>query len=329
MTSFIELASANLLSPMVLFFVLGVVAALLRSSLSVPEAVAKALSIYLIMAIGLKGGHEVALAGISASLVYALLAGVILSFLLPLLAYGALRATTKLPAVDRASIAAHYGSISIVTFLAAVEVIRGLGYGAEGYMVAVAAVMEVPAILSGLWLAARSSGHSDATAGAVGVDRTLLREVMLNGSIVLLVGAFLIGAVIGDKGMSAVAPLIVDPFKGVLCIFLLDMGLVAGRGLRDGWRKITPAVLLFGLYMPLLGAGAGWLSGFALGLQTGGVALLMVLCASASYIAVPAAMRLALPDANPSISLTLALGLTFPFNLTIGIPIYIAAASLI
>lgn len=329
MGSFLELASANLLSPMVLFFALGLLAAVLRSGLSVPEAIAKALSLYLVMAIGLKGGAEVAEAGISPTLFGAIIAGMVLSFLLPFIANFLLQRSTKLSKTDIASIAAHYGSISIVTFLAAAEALRQMGYEAEGYMVAVAAAMEAPAIFSGLWLVARN-GAADPTSKKkrFAFDGMMLREVALNGSIVLLVGAFVIGIMIGKEGMHPIAPFIVDPFKGVLCLFLLDMGLVAGRGLRDGWRNMRPAVLAFGIYMPLVGASLGFTMGAFLGLATGGIVLFMVLGASASYIAVPAAMRLALPDANAAIPLTLSLGVTFPFNLILGIPIYIGIASI-
>lgn len=327
MGSFLDLAAANLMSPMVLFFALGLLAALVRSGLAVPEAIAKALSLYLIMAIGLKGGHEVAKAGISLTLFGALLAGIVLSFAIPLVAYVLLRKTTKLSHYDIASISAHYGSISIVTFLAGGEALRQLGYEAEGYMVAVAAAMEVPAIISGLWLAARSATESvEKAKSGPRFDPEMLREVALNGSIVLLVGAFLIGAVIGKNGMVAIKPFIVDPFKGVLCLFLLDMGLVAGRGLRQGWSQLRPAVLMFGLYMPVIGASLGLAAGWVLGVSVGGTALFMVLGASASYIAVPAAMRLALPNASAAIPLTLSLGVTFPFNLTLGIPLYIGLA---
>lgn len=327
MGSFLDLAATNLLSPMVLFFALGLFAAIARSGLAVPEAVAKALSLYLIMAIGLKGGHEVAKAGVSLTLFASLAAGMVLSFLLPAIAYFLLSRTTKLSQYDVASIAAHYGSISIVTFLAGGEALRQLGYEAEGYMVAVAAAMEAPAIVSGLWLAARGAGNAVEGEKKPKFDSDMLREVALNGSIVLLVGAFVIGAVMGKDGMAAIKPFVVDPFKGVLCLFLLDMGLVAGRGLRQGWSQLRPSVLVFGLYMPVIGASLGLVAGTALGISLGGTALFMVLGASASYIAVPAAMRLALPNASAAIPLTLSLGVTFPFNLILGIPIYIALAS--
>lgn len=323
MEQLFALAADNLISPIILSFALGVAAALARSDLSIPEAAAKALSIYLLFAIGFKGGVSVADHGIDGTLGLALLAGVILSAGLPLVAFGLLKSMTNLGRLDAAAVAAHYGSISIVTFVAATSVLESQGIGAEGYMVAVAAAMEAPAILSALWLVARGGGS-----GSKGMDGALMREIMLNGSIVLLVGAFFIGWATGAEGLAEISSFIVSPFKGVLCIFLLDMGLVAGRGLCQGGGILRPGVLLFGVLMPLVGSVFGLIAGLLLGLSTGGVALMMVLSASASYIAVPAAMRVALPEANPSLYLTLSLGVTFPFNLTIGLPLYVAVAQM-
>ncbi|MGL5008564.1 MAG: sodium-dependent bicarbonate transport family permease [Paracoccaceae bacterium] len=320
MSEILALAGENLLSPMILCFALGLFAALARSELSVPEAAAKALSIYLLFAIGFKGGVAVADHGLDGRLVSALIGGVALSFALPFVAFAMLRAMSGLSRLDAAAVAAHYGSISIVTFVTATSVLAGRGIDAEGYMVAVAAAMEAPAILSALWLATRGAGGSR-------MDAELWREILLNGSIVLLVGSFVIGLVTGDDGMARIESFIVSPFQGVLCLFLLDMGLVAGRGLRNARGAISAGVILFGLVMPVVGAAAGLGMGLALGLSTGGLALLMTLAASASYIAVPAAMRVALPEANPSIYLTLSLGVTFPFNLTLGIPAYVAVAA--
>lgn len=319
MSTFLELAAANLISPIILCFALGAAASLARSDLTVPEAAAKTLSIYLLFAIGFKGGVAVSEAGLSAQLAGALLAGAILSAALPVLAFGLLRAMTRLSVTDAAAVAAHYGSISIVTFVAASTILQGQGIPGEGFMVAVAAVMEAPAILSALWLVSRGRGGAQ-------MDSHLMREVLLNGSIVLLVGAFAIGWITGSDGLTEISAFIVAPFKGVLCLFLLDMGLVAGRGLRQARGVITPALLGVGVVMPVLASLTGLAAGLILGLSVGGVALFMVLAASASYIAVPAAMRVALPEANPSISLTLSLAVTFPFNLTLGIPIYIGIA---
>ena len=322
MSDLLTIAGQNLLTPMILSFCLGLVAALARSELSIPEAMAKAMSIYLLFAIGFKGGVSVADHGLDGRLVAALLAGVALSFGLPFVAFGLLRALSRMSVVDAAAVAAHYGSISIVTFVTATTVLSGQGIDSEGYMVAVAAAMEAPAIVAALWLAARSGTGAR-------MDARLWHEILLNGSIVLLIGAFVIGAITGAPGMARIESFIVSPFQGVLCLFLLDMGLVAGRGLRGVRGQIGPGALAFGVIMPVIGAAFGASAGLLLGLSPGGVALLMTLAASASYIAVPAAMRVALPEANPAISLTLALGITFPFNLIIGIPAYIAVAEFI
>lgn len=317
----LSLAATNLLSPIILFFVLGLVASFLRSDLSVPEAAAKAISIYLLFAIGYKGGVSVSDHGIDASLVLTLIAGLLLSFVLPLVAFGLLNVMTGLGRTDAAAVAGHYGSISIVTFVAATSVLQSQGIATEGYMVAVAAGMEAPAILSALWLATRGQAQEQ------GTESGLWREILLNGSIVLLIGSFLIGFITGPKGLADIESFIVSPFKGVLCLFLLDMGLVAGRGLRTSASVLRPGLVLFGVIMPLVGSAFGLAAALLLGLSPGGTMLLMTLSASASYIAVPAAMRVALPEANPSIYLTLSLGITFPFNLTLGIPLYLTMAT--
>lgn len=322
--NFLELATQNLVSPMVLFFALGLAAALARSDLTIPEAVAKTLALYLMMSIGFKGGVEVAKSGITALMMWVMLAGVFLSFVIPIIGFFALRAVSKLSAVDAAAVAAHYGSISIVTFVAGIEVVRGQGLPFEGFLVAVAAVMETPAILSALLLARRARGSATEAEGESA--GALIREVGLNSSVVMLVGSFLIGWATGEKGLVMIAPFIVDPFRGVLCLFLLDMGLVAGRGMREGARHLSPPVLAFGILMPLFSAGLATLMIVPMGLSIGGAALFITLAASASYIAVPAAMRLALPEAKPAIYLTLSLGVTFPFNLALGIPLYLALA---
>lgn len=316
------LAAENLLSPIILFFALGLGAALARSDLTVPEAAAKAMSIYLLFAIGFKGGVSVSGHGIDATLVLSLISGIVLSFLLPFIAFALLRGMTRLSVTDAAAVAGHYGSISIVTFVAATSVLQSQGIASEGYLVAVAAVMEAPAILSALWIVARFSGSSPSASGSTG----LIREILLNGSIVLLVGSFLIGILSGEKGLAQIDSFIVAPFKGVLCLFLLDMGLVAGRGLRSSAHQMRPGLISFGILMPVIGAMFGLGAASLIGLSTGGAVLLMTLSASASYIAVPAAMRVALPEANPSIYLTMSLGITFPFNLTLGIPLYLSLA---
>lgn len=320
MNDILALAGANLLTPMILCFSLGLFAALARSELTVPEAAAKAMSIYLLFAIGFKGGVAVADHGLDVRLALALLGGVVLSFGIPFIAYALLRVMTGMGVTDAAAVAAHYGSISIVTFVTATSVLQSSGISSEGYMVAVAAAMEAPAIISALWLVSRAGKSSE-------MDAELWREILLNGSIVLLVGSFLIGLVTGDGGMARIDSFIVAPFQGILCLFLLDMGLVAGRGLKGARGVLSLGAIGFGLLMPVIGAALGLGTGVLLGLSPGGVALMMTLAASASYIAVPAAMRVALPEANPSIYLTLSLGVTFPFNLTLGIPAYVAVAT--
>ncbi len=321
--SALDLALSNLLSPPVLFFLLGLSAQLVRSDLTIPDAIATALSRYLLIAIGMKGGAAVADAGIGPTLLAAVAAGVVLSFLMPVVAFGWLRAVTRLPAVDAAAVAGHYGSISVVTFVAATEVIREMGIPADGWMVAVAAAMEAPAILTALLLAAWGGSASRAAIGS------LVREVAVNGSIVLLLGAFAIGAITGKAGMAKVAPLVVDPFLGVLCVFLLEMGLKAGEGLRSGLAAIGPRTLASGFVLPLVGAALGAVAARLVGLEQGSAALLITLAASASYIAVPAALRVALPEARPAVYLTLSLGITFPFNLTVGLPLYVWLARVV
>ena len=228
MDAFLELTIANLTSPMILFFTLGLFAAILRSDLHIPEAIAKGVSLYLLVSIGFKGGESLSSQGLDTTLFLALTAGIVLSAIIPLLAFKLLTYSTKLERIDAAAIAAHYGSISIVTFLAGVEALENSKITYEGYMVAVAAIMETPAIVIGLWLA-RGKGAK--------LNKSIAREVLLNGSIVILVGSIVIAAITGEEGLNSIAPLIVDPFKGILCIFLLEMGLLAGRGIRVGINK--------------------------------------------------------------------------------------------
>ncbi|WP_425101962.1 sodium-dependent bicarbonate transport family permease [Tropicibacter sp. S64] len=312
----------NLMVPTILFFVLGLLAAAVRSDLSIPEGAAKILSLYLLLAIGFKGGHSLAANGLGADVFSALAAGLLLSFAIPFIAYALLRAMTRLNALNAAAVAGHYGSISIVTFVAASSLLDLAGFASDGFMVAVAAMMEVPAILSALWIAQRT-----ATPGGAG--RVPMRELFANGSIVLLTGAFVIGALTQDKGMEMIAPFVVTPFTGILCLFLLDMGLAAGRSLLRNRHLLSAGMFAFGLLMPVIGAMLAMGLGAVVGLQTGSLFLLMVLAASASYIAVPAAMKIALPQAEAGIYLTLSLGVTFPFNITVGLPLYLWLAGLV
>ncbi len=305
---------AALGNPAVLFFVLGALAAFARSDLAVPEAVAKGISIFLMMSIGLRGGVEVAHAGLSSGVGMAALLGLGLSALLPLPAFLALRHFGRQDMVNAAAIAGHYGSVSVVTFVTGHDILLGRGLAPAGYMVAVLAVMETPAIISALLLAGRARQNGAGT-------QELLREVLVNGSVVLLAGSFVIGAMIGDAGFKPVAPLFDGLFRGMLCLFLLDMGLVAARRLIDA-RLLTWRLAVLGMALPLVNGALGVVLASTLGFGPGTAAEFGILAGSASYIAVPAAMRLALPEADPGRYLTMSLGITFPFNIIIGIALY-------
>jgi len=318
----LQLGLANLLAPAVLFFALGFGAGWFRSDLTVPESAAKTLALVLMLAIGFKGGVEASKAGITTAFASAAGAGLLLSFGIPVLAYVILKAISRLDRTTAAATAAHYGSVSIVTFVAGTEFLRASGVPFGGYMVAVVALMETPAILSALFLA--GSGAS----GRQGLRGDLIREVALNGSVVVLIGSFLIGALTGERGMEKLDVFVGPVFQGVLVLFLLDMGLVASRRLREA-RSLTPALIAFGLGMPLISCALSIGLGLVLGLAPGDAAVLAILAASASYIAVPAAMRIALPSADPGVYLTLSLAVTFPFNLLLGIPLYTAVTAAI
>ncbi|MBN8484002.1 MAG: sodium-dependent bicarbonate transport family permease [Sphingomonadales bacterium] len=312
-------AFETLLSPVILFFVLGALAAAARSDLSVPEPLAKSLSLYLMAAIGLKGGVQVAQAGFSPQLLQVSAAGMALSFALPLLAFALLRTLARLDRLNAGAVAAHYGSVSIVTFVTASDALTRAGMAPAGYMVAVMALMETPAVITGLLLARGSGTLSGGQRGK------LLREVLLNGSVVLLLGSFLIGLAIGKERFDPIAPVFVTGFTGLLCLFLLDMGLIAMRRLRESRALNWPMVML-GIAIPVLNGAVGLGVAALLGLDPGTGAALAMLAASASYIAVPAAVRLALPDADPGIYLSMSLAVSFPFNILVGIPLMLQLA---
>ena len=317
-----SVALSTFASPVILFFVLGLLAAFARSDLSIPEAIAKGMSLYLMAAIGLKGGVAVAKSGLNAEIGTALLLGLAASFALPFAVYAVLRAFARLDQVNAGAVAAHYGSVSVVTFVTANEMLGSGGLPVAGYMVAVLAVMETPAILSGLLLARRGSVETGQRPGE------MLREVFLNASVVLLLGSFAIGFIAGPQRYKDVQPLFESGFKGVLCLFLLDMGLIAARRLMAtralNWRLVALAVLF-----PLVNGMVGLIAGHLVGLDGGTLAAFAVLCASASYIAVPAAMRLALPQADPGIYLSMSLSVTFPFNILINIGLIAAATRML
>lgn len=309
----------NFLTPAVLFFVLGVAAGFFRSDLEIPDSISRYLSIYLMMAIGFKGGVAVATTphfGAEAAL--ALLTGIGFGFVQPFIGYLLLRRTSGLDAPTAAAVAAHYGSISMVTFVTAASFLHVHEIAYAGYIVAAMALMEAPAIMSGLFIAHRAA---PATANHPDGYRRLRREIFTNGAILLLLGAFAIGWLTGERGMEKMAGFLVLPFDGILALFLLDMGLLVAKNLHH-LRLLTRSVIAFAIYMPFLSALVGIGAARLIGLDLGTGFLLMILFASSSYIAVPAAMRLALPEAKPSVYLPLSLGVTFPLNLTLGIPFY-------
>lgn len=320
MVDSLQMALTNLLTPAILFFLLGFGAGWFKSDLSIPESTAKTLALVLMLSIGFKGGVEAARAGMSPDFLKAAGVGLILSFGIPVIAFAILRVISRLDRTTSAATAAHYGSVSIVTFVAGTEFLRVSGVPFGGYMVAVVALMETPAILSALILAGGGA------AGRQGLRGELFREVALNGSVVLLIGAFLVGLLSGDAGMSKLEVFVGPVFQGVLVLFLLDMGLVAARRLSAA-RSLTLPLIAFAIFMPLLSSVLSLGLSLALGLSVGNAAVLAILAASASYIAVPAAMRIALPDADPGVYLTLSLAVTFPFNLVFGIPLYTAATA--
>ncbi len=320
----LSLVLENLIAPPILFFLLGMAATLLRSDLEIPTPVTRALSLYLLFSIGMHGGVELARAGFSVATLLPLGAGVAASAVMPVAVFAVLR--RRLGVANAAAIGATYGSISAVTFITAVGFLeaRGVGYG--GHMVAAMALMESPAILVGVLLARRHGVGAPAAASGAGADApsgraALLREAFLGGPVFLLLGSLLVGLATGERGWETVAPFAHEPFRGVLCLFLLDMGLIAARRLDDLRRAGAP-LAVFAVLAPLVSATAAIGFAWAVQLSPGDALLLCVLCASASYIAVPAAVRVAVPQANPGLYLPMSLAMTFPFNIAVGIPLY-------
>ncbi len=303
----------------VFFFLLGVLARLVKSDLRLPEALYETLSIYLLLAIGLKGGIELSKQPITA-LAPQVLACMALGFVIPFVMFPLVRAL-RLNGPDAAALVAHYGSVSVVTFAVATAALAREGMAYESHAALWVAVMEAPGLIAGILLA-RWSLRAQGQTTRWG---ELAHDVLFGKSVLLLLGGLVIGAVAGVEGTAPIKAVFIDPFKGVLALFLLELGLVAGGRLADV-RRLGAAVLVVGLGAPPLLAVAGAAVGWALGLSTGGVALLATLAASASYIAAPTAMRIAVPQANAALSITAALGITFPFNIVVGIPLYIELA---
>lgn len=295
----------------VLFFLFGLLAGLLKADLRLPSPIYDFLTVFLLLAIGLKGGAALSREPLL-PLLPQLLAVVVMGVVLALIAYGLTRLFSRLPQVDAAALAAHYGSVSVGTYAVAVAFLGARQIPYEAHIPVFVALLEAPAILVALLLARKSRRDN---------SESVLRDLLLGRSVLVLVGGLVIGWLAGAEQLDRLAPLFVDLFDGVLAIFLLEMGLVAAAqlpSLRVHWRFL----LAFGTLFPLFGAIVGTGLGLLLGLSAGGITLLAVLAASASYIAAPAALRLALPTANPTLTLAASLGVTFPFNVTIGIPLY-------
>jgi len=312
---------ALLTSPAILFFFIGAAAAFARSDLAIPEPVSKALSLYLMLAIGFKGGVEARDAGLNGDFLVAAAIGVALSALMPLLAFIILKRVSRLDRPTICALAATYGSVSVVTFAAGQQHLAAVGMTSGGYMAAVLALMETPAILTALLLL------NGAGRGEPGRRRTILKEVFVGAATIMLLGSFVVGLVSGQAGMVKLEVFVGPLFQGALCFFLLDIGLIAARRLMEGGRKMSPAVIGFALAFPVVSAAIALGLARMAGLEAGNAALLTILAGSASYIAVPAAMRLAAPEADPGVYVTASLAVTFPFNLTIGIALYAAAAA--
>ncbi|HLP84406.1 MAG TPA: sodium-dependent bicarbonate transport family permease [Phycisphaerales bacterium] len=326
LASLADVWKANLLSPYILFFFLGVGAALIRSDLRIPKAFARTMALYLLFTIGFKGGLELAKSGFTKESMMAITAAIVLSTLTPLYIFPLLK--KKLGQATAAGVAATYGSVSAVTFIAAVSLLqqRDLAYG--GHMVAAMAAMEFPALIVGVMLArlgASALEPTDHTAGTAPAKPhglgSVLRESVTNGSIVLLMGSMFVGFITDSKNAALTQPLWKDLFYGILCFYLLDLGLIAGRNIKQ-LLKAGPFVIAMGFIIPPVNAAIGLALAKLAGLLHGDGFLLTVMAASASYIAAPAALRIAVPEAKASIYVPMALTLTFPFNIMLGLPVY-------
>ena len=319
----LNLIVSNILNPPVLFFFLGMVAVLVKSDLEIPSPLPKLFSLYLLISIGFKGGVELVKSGLSREVILIILAAIFMACAVPIYTFFLLR--IKLDLYNAAAIAATYGSISAVTFITAGSFLQQLDISYGGYMVAALALMESPAIIVGLILVKLSTSDQS--------DREfswseVLREAFLNSSVFLLVGSLLIGLLTGEHGWEVLSPFTQQMFYGVLTFFLLDMGLVAAKRIKD--LQATGFFLIgFAILIPIFNAGIGIALAKLIGMSQGDALLFAVLCASASYIAVPAAMRMTVPEANPSLYISSALAVTFPFNIIVGIPLYLYVIKLL
>ncbi|MGI8501243.1 MAG: sodium-dependent bicarbonate transport family permease [Hassallia sp.] len=313
----VSLIVSNILNPPVLAFFLGMLAVLLKSDLEIPPPLPKLFSLYLLFAIGFKGGVELVKSGINQEVIITLLAAILMACIVPIYTFFILR--IKLDAYNAGAIAATYGSISAVTFITASSFLTQLGISFDGYMVAALALMESPAIIVGIVLVnlfAAEPGKSEFSWSEV------LREACLNSSVFLLIGSLVMGVLTGEHGWEKLKPFTQDMFYGVLTFFLLDMGLLAAKRIKD-LQKTGAFLILFAILIPIVNAGIALVVAKLIGMSQGDALLFSVLGASASYIAVPAAMRLTVPEANPSLYVSTALAVTFPFNIIVGIPLYL------
>lgn len=331
----------NFVDPAILFFVFGVLAGAVRSNLEIPKSIAKFLSLYLLMALGLKGGFALAKSGFTSTIALSLLAAILMAFIVPILGYFLLRNRTS--RFDAAAVAAAYGSVSAVTFVTAVQFLEGAGLAPGGHMAVAMVIMVSPAIImavllanairhsqSGSVLGAKSVGAAVASAAATSAATLsfgkILRESFTDGAHLLLLGSMAVGFISGEAGKAMMQPFSGDLFKGMLAFFLLDMGLMVARNFREA-LKTSSFLLAYAVASPFVHATIALGIALLFGLPAGDAALLMVLSASASYIVVPAVLRYAIPEANPAIYFGLSLGITFPMNILFGIPLYASIAA--
>lgn len=316
-----ETAIQILTSPFIQLFILGLLAGFFKSDLELPEALTKTLSIYLMLAIGMKGGIEIAHTEAPISEIFTLLlTAIALSFFTPYLCFYFLRKTTDVSRLDAAAISAHYGSVSAVTFSFALAYLKDKGIAVEGYAVTLLAVMEFPAILGGLMLAKKSVRLPNEKKTKL-LSKKILQEVFLNGSVFLLLGGMVIGATANEPALAKVKPYLIDPFNGILCLFLLELGLLASKEAKKV-KNFSWKLAAFGVYMPIILGLITYPIALIFGFTPGDTIILAILGASASYIAVPAAMKIALPEANPAYYITLSLCITFPLTMIVYIPMF-------
>ena len=318
----LDLILQNILNPPILFFFLGMLAVFFKSELSIPQPLPKLFSLYLLIAIGLHGGYELSKSGIDIYIFKSLGLAVFMATLVPIYSYFILR--IKLDSYNAVAVAATFGSISAVTFITGITYLQTIGVEYGGYMVAAMTLMESPAIIIGLVFAtlfAKDKNDKDNKEKTGTNWGEILREAFLNPSVYLLVGALIIGILTGQKGWDSMEPLFGTLFKGMLAFFLLDMGIVAAKRIYE-LKKLGLFLIIFAIAMPIFNASLSMALAYFFELSKGDAFLLALLSGSASYIAVPAAMRLSVPEANPGIYLPLSLAITFPFNISLGIPLY-------